>query len=350
LALKLNLFHPELSPTCVLLPNETLLARAVELVIVALALTGRHQRWRYGGRWLLLAATGIILYWIQTHQPLINGLGNVPIYAPLRMRQFFPFVLGFIFPIVFLSGFLWALHQQWGRRVKTTTSEQVLIICVWGLWLYVEFVLVPSAYAYGTMAIAVIMLAMAVLNVWLLRQRLNDRVMISVGICLIATALLLTNRLFLTYPRWNVGRGLYQQERSAFKNVDDALSQDAQLINAYIPEGQKVFIISSLERFILFKAGRQMTEIRPPLLSSERLDQSNLPLSYLKTNEEFLAVVQQLQTQGPPIIFVERKLMQFNQALLEQPYGASLLVKAVLSNYQLLNKGTLLDLYQKKAQ
>ena len=211
LALKVNLFHPGLAPVFLLFPNGTILGHAFEFMVIALALTGMHRRVRHGGKYLLLAALGAMVYWIHTHQPLINGLSNVPMYAPLRMRQFFPFFAGFVFPVFFLAGLVWSGYQRWHRSVKTIDNERLLIICCWGLWLYVEFVLVPMAYAYGMVAIAAIMGAMVMLNTL---QRHGTYRVIGIVFFVLALALLFTNRLFLTYPHWNTDKGRYQKERS----------------------------------------------------------------------------------------------------------------------------------------
>lgn len=122
---------------------------------------------------------------------------------------------------------------------------------------------------------------------------------------------------------------IYYQQQTAWP-------EDAGLIRRLTPEGSKVPVLSSFEILLLQKAGRKPFFYHFPLLNSRPLAVRNFMVTCLVSYPQVQDVLDQLEAQKPPYIFMERIFLasQVPQVYFSEYDDLIILLRYVLSKYE----------------
>lgn len=301
MGIKINLFHYGVTPAALIVPQVTVLSPGVDLMSIL-------------------------------------GLGNVPIYDALRVRQFFSFFMGFFLPVFYVFSVALILGGAELKRLGLKEKIAVALAC-YGLLTYSTYVSRPTLFSYGTVALPAVLL----FSFWIaycVRRVLGKHSKVIFALCAcLALSALLTNRMFVTYPHaLNVYGQNFSKEKNFFLQTFQ-LSKEAMLISGLVPATEKVAILSSFETAILAKAKREPM-IRPfPLMGSTSLMDRNVGLLRVKRKDDLLKVVKILERERPVYIFIEQKIWALPPEARNAYPGLFVLIDWIKSRYDVGEQG-----------
>ncbi len=320
----------------------------------------------------------------------LNGFGLTPIDSGLIERKFLASLMGFVLPVLYVltllfTGALLLLRKIHLRNLFACT------LSVYGLCLYHYYVARSGPSSYYVVSVPFVML----LIFWISKAGAlfpeNLRRMTSPAVLLVSVLMLLLNQNFIAYPnRFNVSRnpltdpavaqpldsglpyfyhlyrgyndqlkvplnalgqqdeGLYAE--SDFRSDDQLLSYyraesdfsvDAALIARLTKPDEPAALISSFEIKILIDAKRRPYFYYFPLAISHPLRSRTLVRSSIYTKDQLTKVLEKLDRDKPPYIFVERVLLQRPLPEVFYFYYSSMLylVDHVMANYEVAQQG-----------
>jgi len=278
------------------------------------------------------AGTGAVLVWgwFRSNGYIdALGLDNQPMMAPLRVRQFFPFFMGYFVPLFYVLSLLSFMGQE--KAASFRERRLPVVICIYGLMIFVDYLEHPRIGFYGSLMVPAILIML-----WWGKQILSSSTLavqrgVYAGIFLLCLGALLTNRLMLTYP--NIifqDEKRFAQERAYYERFD-AIAQSAALIRQLTQDDQKVVVLSNFETALLMQAHRQPVWDDFPVMFSSF---SNGPGGLnLKTKEQGLALINSIIDENALYVFVDARLLALSdQALGNSGLGAVL--SYVRNHYQ----------------
>lgn len=249
-------------------------------------------------------------YWVHSKEfmnQLFDGFGASPISYALRGRQFFAFFMGLVIPVVYIAtiviiGFLTYMKEF--RRDKLF----VVIIAIYGLGVYHEFILRSQVANYYVFAVPFVMVVCfwgkELMNAWDCLSNRKAQMLLVVGL----TASFLTNPWFALYPNiFNLGRYDLAREKESYQK-EFHFEQDVALIQRLTSPTDPVVLMSSFETGILMAAARKPFFYDFPLFESSGMRLNYFSGTKIFTQERFQRTIRRLEESRPAHIFIERKL------------------------------------------
>ncbi|MBI4309927.1 MAG: hypothetical protein HY591_06310 [Candidatus Omnitrophica bacterium] len=285
----------------------------------------------------------------------ISGFGVTPIYSSLLDRQFLASLMGFVVPGVYVLtlltvGSLLAFKKIHRRHIL------VCVLCVYGLGLYHYYVARSAVTSYYVVSVPYAMVLCFWGKMIVDRLDVSTRLKTKVIILVLCVWALWTNHNFLSYPnRFNFSRdpvtdplvaqplekgkpyfnhlfrdypaelkvprnSLGEENEDFFSETDfpsdDTLvyyyrreadfSIDAALIARLTDRAQAVPLISSFEIKILMQAQRKPYFYYFPLVISHPMRARNFVRTSIYTVDQLNRVIQKLEEDKPPYVFMER--------------------------------------------
>jgi hypothetical protein len=129
----------------------------------------------------------------------------------------------------------------------------------------------------------------------------------------------------------------YKQEKQLYKQHFD-LKKDIALINGLIKQG-KVAVMGSFELALLQQSGRTPFLKYAPIIRSAPLDSNNVRGLRLKTKNQLLDLMNQLEQTPPAYIFMEKKLNNLPQDFYQGQTGLAILLSFVRNHYEQHEEG-----------
>ncbi len=324
----------------------------------------------------------------------LSGFGVEPLSKNLQSREFWRFFSGVLMPCIYLISLL--IHAGLACRGRLTPRIIfIMTICVYGLGNY-HYYIVRSAmtnYAAVALPLAVVIAYWVgeILRCWPGRISAAQALLWRWGLFVVAVALLVSNRLFLSYPNmlnvsrhpmvdskvaWPLPEGkpyfnhLFNEYPAAWKlevnNLqtspeglvvesnfisDEGLigywkqqtdfKKDASMISALVPPGEPAALISSFEVLILQQAGRKPFFYYFPLVISRPMLMRSWPAVSIYTKTQLAKTVAKIKQERPSYIFMENVFLiqQVPAVYLEQYPALVVLIDIIRKDYQPFKQG-----------
>jgi hypothetical protein len=322
LTVKMGMFYYGSTPCIWVNPANTFLAHGWDIVLFfgLWIISNRQHKMFYGAASL---AGGILVYgWFRSNGYL-EGLGfdDQPMMAPLRVRQFFPFFMGYFVPLFYVFSLLMMMGKK--DVQNSPTMRLPVVICIYGLMIFVDYLEHPMIGFYGSLMVPAILVFLWWLDQGLISSTVLVRRGVFTGILILAAGALLTNRLMMVYP--NIiyqDKDRFANERAYEENFN-VITPSASLIQQLTREDQKVALLSNFEAALLMQAHRQPLFNDFPVMFSGI---SNGPGGLdLKTKEQCLGLINSLQEENALYVFVDQRLWSLGpQALGNSGLNAAL--------------------------
>ncbi|HLD87848.1 MAG TPA: hypothetical protein VI955_00820, partial [Candidatus Omnitrophota bacterium] len=246
------------------------------------------------------------------------------------------FFMGFSLPVFYVFTLL---------SVRNTVTT---IIAAYGLLTYTNYIAHPTLFSYGAVAVPAVLLLCFWLNHLVGRFFLRHRKLVFAALALTALGALLTNRLFVTYPHAiNMYGQNFSKERQFLENSLD-LTTDAALIHATLKAGEPAAVIGSFELPLLARAGHPAFFKHAPLMLSTFLGSPSVRGLRLKTKDDLLETINQLEQIPPAHIFVEKKLLSLPQEFYQSTAGMAILLSFVRDHYEPAGQGKYFAVWRRK--
>jgi len=304
LAIKMGMFYYGSAPCIWVNPANTFLAHGWDIALFfgLWFIAFKYPKKFYGAA--ALAGVLLVYGWFKSNGFLdALGFDDQPMMAPLRVRQFFPFLMGFFIPLFYVFSLLVMMGQK-----NTQDRSQLrlpVVICIYGLMIFVDYLEHPMIGYYGSLMVPAILIML-----WWLRQVFHSSGILVrrgayAGIFLLVLGALLTNRLMLTYPNIIFQDDERFAQDRAYAEHFDAIAQSAPLIRRLIQEGQKAVVLSNFETALLMEAKRQPLFKDFPVMTSG-LDKGPGGLN-LKTKRQCLELINSLADENALYVFVDER-------------------------------------------
>ena len=342
-------------------------------------------------------------FWSKTEEfnnYFLSYFGTVPMQQNITDHNYLPLIMGLVIPFVYLGTVLIVLGLYYWRKLA---AEHLLaaFIAFYGLTLYHYFIarsLSTGVYNEGLpyAFILCFWLAVAVEKA----GRRWGRNLALAGIAVSAYALL-TNYNYAAYPNiFNLSRHpmtdpvvfnplpdgrsyfnhLYSQlpmdsrlpvnslgetdeklrSEKDFTSDEDLkkfyaqefdFSQDAGLIDALVPPHGKVALISSFETKFLMDADRPPFFYYVPLIISRPMRMRTMVVTALYTKGHLQRIIDQIESQQPEYIFIERIFRRENIDLVNYQDGSAFLtlIRYIHAHYENYREGHFLMALKRKA-
>ena len=304
LAIKMGLFYYGAAPCVWINPANTFLIHGWDIIFLFgfWYIATKHPQVFDD----IAALTGVLLVccWFRSNGYMDGlGLDDQPMMAPLRVRQFFPFLMGYFVPLFYVFSLLILMGQR-----NTTNAKELRLpvsICIYGLMIFVDYLEHPMIGFYGSLMVPAILIML-----WWVRK---FKRWANIWILALVIGALMTNRLMMTYPNSIFqDKGRFLQERAYLEHFD-AITPSAALIQQLTKEDQKVALLSSFETALLMKAQRQPLFNDFPVMSSSLNAAGGLNL---KTKAQCLGLMDSLVDEHFSFVFVDQRLLELSlQAL-----------------------------------
>ena len=247
------------------------------------------------------ALAGIVLVagWFKTNGYIeALGLDNQPMMAPLRVRQFFPYFMGYFVPVFYVFNLLVLMGQK--NAQNASSMRLPVVLCIYGLMIFVNYMEQPLIGFYGSLIVPAIL----VMLWWL--KKIKRRA--YAGILLLCIGALLTNRLMQIYPNFIYqDNDRFASEKASYEHFDTNTQSSASLIRQLTKEDQKVVLLSNFETSILMQAHRQpLFKDFPVMYSSFNNNPGGLNL---KTKKQCLEMINSMADENALYVFVDARLL-----------------------------------------
>ena len=330
LTIKMGMFYYGSTPCIWINPANTFLAHGwdIALFFMLLFVSSRFPKLFYG----IASFFGEVLVygWFKSNG-YIEGLGldNQPLMAPLRVRQFFPYFMGYFVPLFYV----FSLLVITGRKNAHNRSLMRLpvVICIYGLLIFVDYLEHPMIGFYGALTVPAVLVLLWWIDQIFVSSTLLVRRGVFAGMLLLAAGALLTNRLVLIYPDIIFqDKGRFAVERAYYEHFD-AIEQSASLISQLTKEDQKAALLSNFETALLMRAHRQPLFNNFPVMFSGF---SNGPGGLdLITKDQCLALINSLQEENALYVFVDVRLWALGPQVLGNS-GLNAVLSYLRNHYQ----------------
>lgn len=306
LVLKMGLFYYGSVPCIWTNPSQTFLAHGWDIFLFfGLWFISVHQAKKFYPA-AALAGVALIIAWIKSNGYLnAFGLDNQPLMAPLRVRQFFPFFMGFFVPVFYTFSLLLLGGAKDEAQAGPRRFPQAL--CVYGLMIFTDYLAHPLIGFYGSLIVPAVLVMLWWLNEICSSLKLYVRRGIYAGLLLLTIGALMTNRLMLAYPNLIFqNKDRFARERDFYEHFD-MIGQSASLISQLTAENQKVVLLSNFETALLMKAHRQPLFKQVPVMFSGF---ANNPGGLdLLTKKQGLDLVNSISEENAMYVFVDVRLL-----------------------------------------
>lgn len=272
---------------------------------------------------------------------LLKGLDNAPSFEALRVRQFFPFLMGLIWPIINVANLLIVPVSNIIRRDKIVLG----ILSILGLAIYTQYIAQPAVYAYGSLILPGIVIALFWANQILTRFWTKQASAVFFGLVIVASIGLFTSRLYMTYPHALWGKK-YIQEEQLLDAAD--LTADVQLITSLTKASTRTAVVGSFELLLLKKSQRQPFFNDAPLLQSAPLDNNMVVGLRIKLKKELESAIAQINDEAPQYIFMEKKLTTLPNEFYQSNAGLASLINLIRAGYAPTIQGKYYTAWRKK--
>lgn len=249
-------------------------------------------------------------YWLHSKEfmnQFLDGFGALPMTYALRGRQFFAFFMGFAIPIVYIATIVLIAILAYMKELRRDRMF-VVLVAIYGLGAYHEFILRSQAASYYVFAVPCVM----ILSFWVKELLgaygyLSNR-KVQMLLVLGLTASFLTNPLFAVYPNiFNLDRYDWALEKESYQK-EFRFQQDVAMIQRLTSSQDPVVLMSSFETGLLTAASRKPFFYDFPLFESSGMRLNYFAGTKIFTQERFLRTIQRLEESRPAHIFIERKL------------------------------------------
>ncbi len=328
----------------------------------------------------------------------IRGAFTGPLTAPLLGNGVLIGICGLLYPVFYLATFLYVAGEV---IVGKASGRDVFagLLAAYGLETHSYYILMVTQWY--TMGLPGLFIFFYWLNKALEKVSVPWRKRIVCGLVVAALYCLMTSRWFIGYPNLlSLSRNPVVDSRTSFRVsikqvpyfhqllvdfpegfklsvnslgekdeqlryekdfADDAAlkayytqqtawPEDTALIRRLTPEGGKAAVLSSYELLLLQRANRKPFFYYFPLINSRPMTVRNFMVTCLFCYPQLQNVLDQLETQKPPYIFMERIFLtpQVPQAYFYEFDDLIVLLRYVLSNYEPVEIGKYLVAMKRK--
>jgi len=326
LTIKMGMFYDACAPCVWINPSNTFLAHGWDIFLLGglWFVTHKYPKAFYSAA--VLTGLVIVYGWFHAQGYMaMLGLDNQPLMAPLHVRQFFPFFMGYFVPLFYAVSLLVMMGQ---RNVGGSLAR---IICIYGLMIFTDYLERPTVGYYGSLMVPAILIFCWWLNQMFASATILLRRCVYGVILILALGALLTNRLMLTYPNIFFQDPKQFAQAKAFQERFHIIDQSADLIKQLTQENQKVALLSNFETAILMQAHREPLFDHFPIMYSSYT--SNPGGLNLKTQKQCLRVIDDLKEENASYIFVDERIWSLlPEALVSS--GLSEILDYVRKHYQ----------------
>ncbi len=295
---------------------------------------------------------------LETIDYFLSGIGTYPMYESFKYHMFFPGVVGFIIPVVYVVTMLFVSTLCFWKK-RDITHLLIVILCVYGLGLNHYYIARSLQTSYYVAGLPFIIVCFYWVREFIGRFSPQQQRAMTGWVLALSIYALATTHMFMAYPNmFNISRHpltdphvalplptdgapyfnhLFRKEgeetKTALNNLgqtdeqlyresdfanDAALrdyydqefdfNQDAALIEHYTAPQDQVALISSFETKILMQANRRPFFYYFPLVNSRPMHMRSLTVNFLHTStERFLEVaLNQLHHKAPEYVFMEK--------------------------------------------
>lgn len=344
LAIKFGMFYYGSAPCIWINPANTFLAHGWDIGL-------------FWGLWVVFKkypkkfyaasiSAGIILvfFWFKSGGIMdLLGLDNQPMMAPLRVRQFFPYFMGFFVPIFYVFSLLLIMGI---KNTQTAVERRLpIVFCIYGLMIFIDYLEHPMIGFYGSLMVPAIFIML-----WWFKQLVGASNLffkrgVYLGILVLALGALLTNRLMLTYPDIIFqDKDRFSSERMAYEQFD-AIAQSAAMIRQLTTETQKVVLLSNFETALLMQAHRQSLFKNFPVMFSSF--SNGLGGLKLKTKKECLELINSIEDENALYVFVDGRLLALPPQALGNS-GLNAVLNFIKNHYTIYTRQGFLVALQRK--
>jgi len=313
LTIKMGMFYYGASPCIWINPANTFLSHGWDIVLF---FGLWFVSWKYPKNFnavVLLIGAVLVVGWFKSNGYMeALGLDNQPLMAPLRVRQFFPYFMGYFVPVFYVFNLLVLMGKK--DTQNALSFRMPIIFCIYGLMIFVDYLEHPAIGYYGSLMVPAILIML-----WWLKQLLSSSTLLArrgiyVGGILLVTGALLTNRLMLIYPNSIFqNKDRFTSERMTFEHFD-AIEKSAALIRQLTQEDQRVVLLSNFETTILMQAHRQpLFRDFPVMFSSSNNDPGGLKL---QTKKQCLELIDSITDENALYVFVDQRLLALSPQVL----------------------------------
>lgn len=303
--------------------------------------------------WLLMGKNlGAPLSWENRGefiQGFLQGLGTLPIYDNLLAGRFLNFFLGLAIPLVYLFTVVFVGGLCFKKKIAAENIF-VIVLGVYGLCLYHYYICRSVLVNYYAVCVPFVLILCYWLEVAARHVRIEARRGMLVAVALVLVFTLMTMNTFLAYPNYfNRTKNLFLESKR-FMNEELSFEKDVALISRLTAPGDKVCLISSYETALLMAADRKPFFYFFPLLTSRSLKMKDFGGMYLYNRERFVRTIEQLETQRPEFIFIERRLFlgEIPRLYYTRYTALTLMVKYLREKYSLSDEGQYLVALKRK--
>lgn len=162
------------------------------LALIVILLTIRMTFFHYGMSPICWNYPGDTLINFGFNLGFYQDANHVPMYAALRVRQFFSFFMGYGIVILYV----FTLLNTWGK------NRVAVILSIVGLLLHTRYMAHAEVFAYGAVCWPAIVLAVFWIKYISAKFFAKKALLIFIGLAILAFMALLTSRGFVVYPHF----------------------------------------------------------------------------------------------------------------------------------------------------
>jgi|GEM_PF-2191733 hypothetical protein len=330
LTIKMGMFYYASAPCVWINPANTFLAHGWDIFLFfgLWFVSFKYPKMFYAAASLL--GLFLLYIWVKSIGYIeASGLDNQPMMAPLRVRQFFPYFMGYFVPLFYVLSLLVMMGQK--NAQNRPSLRLPMVICIYGLMIFVDYIEHPMIGFYGSLMVPAILVFLWWLAQIFTASSLLQKRGVFAGILLLAAGALLTNRLMLIYPNFIYqDKDRFAGERASYEHFD-AITQSASLIQQLTQENQKVALLSNFETALLMQAHRQPLFNDFPVMYS-RISNGPGGLN-LKTKDQCLDLIHSLQEENALYVFVDERLWSLGPQALGDS-GLNAVLNYLRNHYQ----------------
>ena len=305
LALKMGLFYYGALPCIWVNPANSFLSHGWDIgVVVGLWFIEHKYPKKF---WMATALTGGVLVacWFKANGILdALGLDNQPLMAPLRVRQFFPYFMGFFVPVFYVASLLVLMGKYQGQ--PRGRYRLPIVFCALGLMIFIDYLEHPAIGFYGALMVPAILVMLWWLHEYLRTRPLLFKRGVLAAILVVVIGSLLTNRQFLVYPNVFASQDRFAQEVGLYDHLE-LIDTSAALITRLVNPDERAVVISNFETAVLMKAKRQPLFNDFPVMYSSL---NNMPGGLdLVSRQQALDMIKSMADENAAYVFVDARLL-----------------------------------------
>jgi hypothetical protein len=280
-----------------------------------------------------------------------KGVGDLPIYDVLKGRQFFPFFVGFIIPLVYGATVL-ALMFRRSKGAGQNEDQWAMAVSAYGLLGYQNFAGRSEGSSYYLFAVPLVLIVCFWAKQILAQSSTTIKNTAGLAAAIVSIAGLLTGQAFLYYPGRLDLAGIDWTQQKKLMAEQLAVGADAQMIRRLTGPQDRVALLSSFETKILIEADRKPFFKCFPMVRSNYFAANSWGGLHLWARQQMSGLQQQLDEGAPVYIFIEKKIWNIptmGPAVWQGTPSLMVILNYLQQRYQPVEQGDHLIVLRKKA-